>query len=282
MKRRQFLQSAQLGTIAAMTAIATGNRVPARAQSASSTLRVDYLGHTCFRFSGGGLTVMANPFRPGGCTAGFPAPNARSADIPTDITIVSSLLLDEGATDNVREDRLLFEAGVFQFGDTKFEGIPIPHDRFNGRHFGTNTIWTWNHAGIKIVHLGGGAAPLQFEQRALIGRPDLLLLPIGGGDKAYTPTEALTVMQALNPRAVIPTHYQTTAADEGTCDAEPLSAFLELDAIKEAIETGRLVRRAASGTLNLSPGSFRGDRAQQLYLLSPQGLPSASRLRMLA
>ena len=281
MKRRQFLHGVQLSTIAALTAIATGSRTPARSQTTNSanTLTIGYLGHTCFRFRSRDLTVMANPFRPGGCTAGYPAPDARDADI----TIVSSLLLDEGATDNVREDRLLFESGVYQLGATKFEGIPIPHDRFNGNRFGINLIWMWNQAGIKVVHLGGGAAPLQFEQRVLIGRPDVLLLPIGGGDKAYNPTEALVVMRSLNPRIVIPTHYQTTAADEDTCDLDPLSSFLELDGIQALEDQGDLVLRSASGSLNVTATALPGDDdPMQLYVLTPQGLPNASNLRISA
>lgn len=144
MKRRQFLHGVQLSTIAALGAIMTGTQTPARSQTtrAANTLTIDYLGHTCFRFRSTDLTVMANPFRPAGCTAGYAAPDARNADI----TIISSLLLDEGATDTVREDRLLFESGVYQYGETKFEGIPIAHDRFDGKRFGTNLIWLWNQA----------------------------------------------------------------------------------------------------------------------------------------
>ena len=283
MKRRQFLHGVQLSTIAALGAIATGSQTSVRSQTANpannsaNTLAIDYLGHTCFRLRSSNLTVMANPFRPAGCTANYAAPDARNADI----TVVSSLLLDEGATDNVREDRLLFESGVYQYGETKFEGIPIAHDRFNGNRFGINLIWVWNQAGLKIVHLGGGAAPLQFEQRVLIGRPDVLLLPIGGGDKAYTPAEALTVMRTLNPRIAIPTHYQTTAADEAACDLAPLSSFLELEALQELEDQGDLVLRSASGSLNLSATSLpKDDDPMQLYILTPQGLPNASRLRV--
>lgn len=281
MKRRQFLHGVQLSTIAALGAIMTGTQTPARSQTtrAANTLTIDYLGHTCFRFRSTDLTVMANPFRPAGCTAGYAAPDARNADI----TIISSLLLDEGATDTVREDRLLFESGVYQYGETKFEGIPIAHDRFDGKRFGTNLIWLWNQADLKIVHLGGGAAPLQFEQRVLIGRPDILLLPIGGGDKAYTPTEALTAMRVLNPRLVIPTHYQTTAADEANCEIEPLSSFLELEALQTLVDQGDLVVHSASGSLSLTAATIpQEDDPIALHLLTPQGLPNASRLRMSA
>lgn len=244
MQRRLFLHQTlrltALGTAATIGAIGIGRPRPSQAQTSqaqttgnttpavNNRLAVTYLGHTCFQFQGGGLTVMANPFRPGGCTAGYAAPDASRADV----TVISSLMLDEGETGTVDPDRLLFESGIYQMSGVKFEGIPIAHDLYNGRRFGQNIIWTWTQAGVKVVHLGGGKAPLRLEDRILIGRPDVLLLPIGGGDKAYSPTEAFNVMRSLNPKVVIPTHYRTAAADEETCTIEPLDSFLNLDEIE--------------------------------------------------
>jgi L-ascorbate metabolism protein UlaG (beta-lactamase superfamily) len=66
------------------------------------------------------------------------------------------------------------------------------------------------------------------EERILIGRPDLMLIPVGGGAKSYTPEEAKKTIEFLNPRIVIPTHYRTLAADATTCDIEPVDNFLTL------------------------------------------------------
>ena len=59
--------------------------------------------------------------------------------------------------------------------------------------------------------------PLSLEHKILLGRPDILLVPVGGGPKAYTPEEAAEAIRELTPKVVIPTHYRTEAAD-ANCD----------------------------------------------------------------
>ncbi|WP_017658866.1 MBL fold metallo-hydrolase [Baaleninema simplex] len=223
MKRRELIRYLQLGAIATATTGWWGSKSPSVAQSAAS-LEIEYLGHTCFRFTGSDRRILANPFRTLGCTAGYPEPNIDDADL----VLVSSFLLDEGAVDTVPESKLLFESGIFEVQGMTFEGIPIPHDRIGGNRFGTNVIWTWQQGGLKIAHLGGAAAPIDVEQRILIGRPDIALIPVGGSEKAYTAEEAKQAVSVLNPRLVIPTHYRTAAADDNACDIEPLENFLNL------------------------------------------------------
>lgn len=223
MKRRQLIRYLQAGAIAATATGLTGSWRRSQAQTADA-LTIEYLGHTCFRFSSGGRRVLTNPFRTAGCTLGYPDPDVSNADV----VLVSSFLLDEGAVDNVPESKVLAESGIFQLNGIEFEGIPIAHDRLGGRRFGMNTIWTWQQGGLNLAHLGGAAAPIEVEQRILIGRPDVALIPVGGGDKAYNPQEALEAIATLNPRIVIPTHYRTEAADTEACDLTSLENFLNL------------------------------------------------------
>ena len=79
-----------------------------------------------------------------------------------------------------------------------------------------------------MVHLGGAAAPINIEQKILLGTPDVALIPVGGGPKAYNATEGKEAMETLRPKVMIPTHYRTSAADEETCDIDPLKDFLDL------------------------------------------------------
>ena len=53
----------------------------------------------------------------------------------------------------------------------------------------------------------GGAATLQPEDKALLGRPDVLILGVGGGAKVYDGVEAADVVKQLNPKVVIPVQY---------------------------------------------------------------------------
>ncbi|MBO9997563.1 MAG: MBL fold metallo-hydrolase [Cyanobacteria bacterium SID2] len=254
MKRRELIRYLQAGTIAAVTTGWFGSR--SNAQS-SGNLDIEYLGHTCFRFTGSGRRILSNPFRTLGCTAGYPEPNLDDADV----ILVSSFLLDEGAVDTVPESKLLFESGIFQLQGMTFEGVPVPHDRIDGRRFGTNMIWKWVQGGVTIAHLGGAASPLDIEQRILVGRPDIALIPVGGSDKAYTPEEAKQAVSILNPKIVIPTHYLTAAADVEACDIEPLENFLNL---MEGVE----IRYADSNRLSMSASQLPIDRTV-IYVLNP-------------
>ena len=70
-----------------------------------------------------------------------------------------------------------------------------------------------------------------------MGSPDLLLIPVGGGPKAYNPAEAKKAIDALKPRMVIPTQYLTNAADQENCDLVAVDEFL---ALTKEMETQKL------------------------------------------
>ena len=220
MKRRQFIQYTGAGLGASVGLGLLGNA----AQAQSSSVQIRWLGHTCFSFTGGGQTFLVNPFQAIGCTAGYRAPQ-----VTADIVMISSRLLDEGVVEGLPGNpRVLSSSGLYELSGTQIEGIPIAHDRVGGRRFGTNVMWNWQQAGLNILHMGGAAAPITFEQQVLVGRPDVLLIPVGGSDKAYTPQEAIAAIEALNPKVIIPTHYRTAAADTNTCDITPVDDFLNL------------------------------------------------------
>jgi L-ascorbate metabolism protein UlaG (beta-lactamase superfamily) len=240
MKRRKLLGYAAAG-LGATLGLRSGNSA-AQAQTAGVTIRS--LGHTSFLFTGGGRRILVNPFRRIGCTEGFPSPA-----VPADIVMISSRLFDEGYLNDLPGNpRVLAEPGVYDFENLRIQGVLTPHDREGGRRFGNNTVWKWTQAGITIVHMGGAAAPLRVEEQILLGRPDVLLVPVGGGPKAYTAEEAVQAIQVLRPRIVIPTHYLTTAASD-TCDLSPLDDFL-------ALMQGTPITRAPQGSLSIRPSDL--------------------------
>lgn len=221
MKRRRFIQYAGAGFAATATTVVASSLQPGQAQT-SGGVSIQYLGHSCFLFSGQGNRVLVNPFRPLGCTAGYRAPRVNA-----DLVMISSRLLDEGSLEGLPgTPRLLSEPGVYEYRGMQIQGIRGNHDRQGGRRFGLNTMWRWNQGGLNIAHLGGAVTPIQVEQQILIGRPDVLLIPVGGGAKIYTPEEAAQAVRALNPRLIIPTQYRTQAATATACDIQPLDAFL--------------------------------------------------------
>jgi L-ascorbate metabolism protein UlaG (beta-lactamase superfamily) len=244
MKRRQLLRYGKTSLLAALATNLTSGWESYQAQTADS-LSVQWLGHTCFLFAGGGARVLVNPFRPLGCTAGYRPPKVQA-----DLILIGSRLLDEGAIDGVSDTQsLLYEPGVYQSKGLRLQGIRTQKDRQGGRRFGVNVAWLWQQAGVKILHLGGVAGPIGIEEQILIGRPDLVLIPVGGGPKAYTPAEAKQALQLLKPKMVIPTHFKTQAADPAACDLVPLDEFL-------ALMEGTPVQQLGRDTISISPANL--------------------------
>ncbi|MGK7950085.1 MAG: MBL fold metallo-hydrolase [Xenococcaceae cyanobacterium] len=244
MKRRQLLRYFSSSAIAA-TAIGVNSSWQSWiAQTSSNSLTIQWLGHTCFLFTSNGTRILTNPFRPLGCTAGYSPP-----DVQADLVLVSSFLLDEGAVEDLSgkgNPRILTQPGDYQINQIKFQGISIPHDREGGRRFGNNIAWRWTQGGINILHLGGAAAPIGIEQKILMGSPDVLCVPVGGGAKAYNPQEALQAIDVLKPKLVIPTQYLTAAADRSSCDLVSVDEFL-------ALTQDMNIRRLDSDAITIRP-----------------------------
>ena len=223
MKRRQLIRYGGISLLSAMGALSTPQVFAQGSKDSSSAVTIEYLGHTCFLFSGNGLNILVNPFRPAGCTAGYGA----IANEP-DIVLISSFLLDEGAIEDVPGNPQLFtEPGDYLSKGVKLQGITTIHDREGGRRFGKNLAWKWQQGGVNILHLGGIAAPISLEEKILMGTPDVLFIPVGGGAKAYNAQEAQKAIATLKPKVIIPTHYRTAAAAEN-CDLAEVDEFLNL------------------------------------------------------
>lgn len=256
MKRRQVIRYAVDGALAAIGAgLWAQLGQPVQAQAASG-LSIQWLGHMCFLFTGGGKSILVNPFASIGCTAGYPSPRAAA-----DYVLISSYLLDEGSTAGLPGNpEVLDKTGSYAFGALKIEGIESDHDLIGGLQFGTNVMWKWSQGGVSIAHLGGAAAPITDEQKILLGRPDVVVVPVGGGPKAYGPEAAKDAIATLNPRIVIPAQYYTAAADERTCDLEGVEAFTNLMSDEFSVQR-------VGNVLRLGPSDLTDDKRIKIFSL---------------
>ncbi|WP_010313454.1 MBL fold metallo-hydrolase [Synechococcus sp. CB0205] len=189
------------------------------AASANTGVTITSYGHSALLIQGGGAKVLVNPFKAVACASGLAEPR-----VSANVILASSLLLDEGAP--VAKGKFLSQPGSYRLAGLKIEGISAPHDRFGGRRFGQATLWRWNQGGLSFAHLGGTAAKLSPEDRVLLGKPDVLIIGVGGGAKVYDGAEAASVVRELAPKRVIPVQY-VSGKTPANCDQSSVEPFLE-------------------------------------------------------
>ena len=204
-------------TLMAATGLALGLQASALA---GTGVTISSYGQRSLLIQGGGQSVLLNPYRAVGCAAGLGEPRVNAG-----VILASSELADEGAR-GVASGRFLVAPGSYRIGGLVLEGFASPHDRIDGRRFGDSTIWRWQQGGLNFAHLGATAGPLSGADRVLLGRPDVLIIGVGGGSKIFNAEEATAVVKQLNPKRVIPVQYVNGDAPEG-CDQGGVQPFLD-------------------------------------------------------
>ena len=131
----------------------------------------------------------------------------------TDIVTVSHDHANHNNTDALSDkgDNKIFAitgSGEYEVRGIYIHGIDSHHDAKAGAQKGTNTIYIIQWEDLRIVHLGDyGETTLRDEIHEAIGTPDILFVPVGGGETIDAETAAKLVTQ-IEPRIIIPMHYK--------------------------------------------------------------------------
>ena len=89
-------------------------------------------------------------------------------------------------------------------------GLPSAHDKEGGEINGPNIAYLFVMGGLRCVHLGDvGTDVLTDFQQKMIGKVDILFIPVGGAT-TVGPREAKNIVDKIRPSVVFPMHYGNT------------------------------------------------------------------------
>lgn len=188
---------------------------------------ITWFGQSAFRITGDGPKVVIDPH---GATESLAARGMhfeyRSMDgVEADVLLITHEHVDHNGVEKVAGEPQVFrsKAGTFESATGTITAIASEHDDQAGTLRGSNVIFVFEYEGQRICHLGDlGQARLRDEQLQLIGSPDILFIPVGGGITIGS-TKATALISQVSPRIVIPMHYRTDAIDF----LEPIDPFLD-------------------------------------------------------
>lgn len=191
-------------------------------------MKITYLGHATFLLESGPNRILIDPYDE---KVGYPMPRVdATAVLVTHEHGDHNNLAMAGGTPRVIRGLV---AGKWHTVEETIDGVrihsvPTYHDDTKGSQRGLNAVFVMEAEGLRVVHLGDLGHPLDDSTAEAIGRPDVLMIPVGGH---YTidAAQAHALATRLRPSIVIPMHYKTEVNAGwpiGTLDAFLASAHV--------------------------------------------------------
>jgi L-ascorbate metabolism protein UlaG (beta-lactamase superfamily) len=180
-------------------------------------MQVEWFGQSAFALTGAQAKVFIDPFgdasraRERGLRFEYPAVEVDGVDL----LLVTHEHFDHNGVGAIGGEPAVLRATAGRLASPIGEVVAIAseHDPAAGTERGPNTIFAFDLDGLRVAHFGDfGQRELRPEQAALLEGLDLLFLPVGGGPTIGA-AGAAAVVDALEPRWVVPMHYRTPRVD---------------------------------------------------------------------
>jgi len=179
-----------------------------------------YFGHALFTITlDNGTVILTDPYNK---FCRYPR-----RELKADIVTISHHHYDHDALEIVQgKPVVLDETGYYLPADgVTVTGVPTFHDNHTGARRGKNIVFSIAAEGLRIVHLGDLGHLPDDTQIEAIGRPDVLLIPVGG-TFTLDAERAVRCVELLKPRVTVPMHYKTRFSED--MGIAPVSEFLQL------------------------------------------------------
>ena len=169
---------------------------------------IQWQGHACFRVSGDGVRIVTDPYTPE--VAGL-SPIREAADIVIMSSDDDPFHSDAG---DVPGSPLVLNAleiarhgGSREARGIRFDAIETRESLIHKKDPGDNAMYSFTLEGIRIGHMGDVGNPLTAEQLDFLRGVDVLLA-LTGGPVTIELSDLDTALRAVQPKIVIPMHYQ--------------------------------------------------------------------------
>ncbi|MFA5360495.1 MAG: MBL fold metallo-hydrolase [Candidatus Paceibacterota bacterium] len=195
---------------------------------------IQWFGHSFFRLETKGRIITIDPYSEE--ATGLKPPRFKA-----DILLISHQHEDHNNKSIIMGNPFVLEGpGEVEIGGIFIEGLLSFHDKKRGEARGKNTIFILESEDMVVCHLGDLGEP-QLKEEALekVAAADILLIPVGGN---YTIDyeEAVSFINQIEPKIIIPMHY---ALPHLKIKLDPLEKFIKSIGKKPEVMDKLIVRK---------------------------------------
>jgi len=212
-------------------------------------MKIRYLGHSCFLLKTKSANVLIDPYDP-------KVTGLKLSPQQADVLLISHEHADHNYRTAAKGEYFEINGpGEYQVKDVVVVGIPVKHDTKDGAERGFVTMYLIRVEGVKILFCADLGHGLDSETVDAVNGVDILLVPVGG---VYTidAKGAVEVVKAIDPRIIIPMHYQT----------QDLKLSQKLASVEDFVKLVNLKPEEEGGELNIDKSKLP-EEAQKLVIL---------------
>ena len=178
-------------------------------------MEITWYGLSCFRLRSRKLTIITDPYDD---SVGQTLPRMRAHVVTS-----SHDAPGHNHVSAVRgSDHVFRWPGEYEVNGVFITGAATYHKGKVGKRE-RNTAFMYVFEDLSVCHLGDMGILPGREQVELLSGPDVLLLPVGGGD-ALDAAKAVEIVTELEPKIVVPMHYALPAFN---LDLDEVDKFLK-------------------------------------------------------
>ncbi len=165
-----------------------------------------YYGHCAFRWeTSAGVQILIDPYRNRHDRYWF---TRRFPDVPCDLALVTHAHFDHDATPDLPETvSVLKMPGDFHYQDVHIRGILDEHSGTRSKGM-PNVMFRLETAGVRFLHIGDNYVDWSADVRQAVGEVDILMVTVDDSCHLLTYPEIDQLIDMVQPRVVIPMHYQ--------------------------------------------------------------------------
>lgn len=157
---------------------------------------IQFYGANCLVLSTKGVRVVVDD--------NLAALGAKSVLKAGDIALYTSALTHQAPKSDVK--LAITHAGEYEVSDISVYGIPArSHMDEEGKQ--TATMYKLISKELNILIVGHVFSDLSDDQLEKIGMVDVMFVPVGGNGYTLDPVGALKLIKKIEPKLVVPTHY---------------------------------------------------------------------------
>ena len=169
-------------------------------------MSVTYLGHSAFLFEDlSGEKLLIDPFGNDEenywFLKSFPS-------LEVDLVAVTHDHFDHNAVEALPGGTsVMADAGARQVGNTTVTGVRDLHSGSSGQAGMANIVFLVEHEGVRFCHVGDNRHDIPDDVTRELGKVDVLMTPADDSCHLLTFDEVDALVDALDPKIVIPMHY---------------------------------------------------------------------------